>query len=52
MKTDAHQPIGVFDSGVGGLTVLKHLVQAMPDEQFVYLGIPLEFHMVISLSKQ
>ena len=38
MKIDAHQPIGVFDSGVGGLTVLKHLVQAMPDEQFIYLG--------------
>jgi glutamate racemase len=38
MKTDANQPIGVFDSGVGGLTVLKHLIQEMPDEQFVYLG--------------
>ena len=32
------QPIGVFDSGVGGLTVLKHLIHSMPGEEFVYLG--------------
>ncbi|MEN9827745.1 MAG: hypothetical protein RJA11_361 [Bacteroidota bacterium] len=32
------QPIGVFDSGVGGLTVLKHLIHSMPCEEFVYLG--------------
>ena len=31
-------PIGVFDSGMGGLTVLKELVQALPSEHFVYLG--------------
>jgi glutamate racemase len=31
-------PIGVFDSGVGGLTVLRALVQALPGEDFVYLG--------------
>jgi len=31
-------PIGVFDSGVGGLTVLKALAQELPGEQFVYLG--------------
>lgn len=31
-------PIGVFDSGVGGLTVLSALLAALPDEQFVYLG--------------
>lgn len=31
-------PIGVFDSGVGGLTVLKALREAMPDEDLVYLG--------------
>lgn len=30
--------IGVFDSGVGGLTVLKALQAAMPNERFVYLG--------------
>lgn len=31
-------PIGVFDSGVGGLTVLRSLRAALPDERFVYLG--------------
>jgi glutamate racemase len=30
--------IGVFDSGIGGLTVLKALVEALPAEDFVYLG--------------
>ncbi len=30
--------IGVFDSGVGGLTVLNALQQAMPNESFLYLG--------------
>ncbi len=30
--------IGVFDSGVGGLTVLKALVAELPSEDFVYLG--------------
>ena len=30
--------IGIFDSGVGGLTVLKALRQALPSESFVYLG--------------
>jgi glutamate racemase len=32
------QPIGVFDSGVGGLTVLRALQQALPHESFIYLG--------------
>ncbi len=31
-------PIGVFDSGVGGLTVLRALRQRLPEEQFIYLG--------------
>jgi glutamate racemase len=31
-------PIGVFDSGVGGLTVLKALSAEMPGEKFIYLG--------------
>jgi glutamate racemase len=33
-----HLPIGVFDSGVGGLTVLHALREALPQESFVYLG--------------
>ena len=32
------QPIGVFDSGLGGLTALKRLAQLLPDEDIVYLG--------------
>ena len=31
-------PIGVFDSGVGGLTVLHELLVALPHEDFLYLG--------------
>ena len=31
-------PIGVFDSGLGGLTVLKELKQRFPHEAFIYLG--------------
>lgn len=31
-------PIGVFDSGVGGLTVLKELLRLLPGEDFRYLG--------------
>jgi glutamate racemase len=31
-------PIGVFDSGYGGLTVLKSLVKMLPDYDFIYLG--------------
>jgi glutamate racemase len=31
-------PIGVFDSGVGGLTVLRALREALPAEDFIYLG--------------
>jgi len=31
-------PIGVFDSGVGGLTVLKALREALPHEDLIYLG--------------
>jgi glutamate racemase len=33
-----HSPIGVFDSGVGGLTVLRELIADLPAENFLYLG--------------
>lgn len=35
---DASKPIGVFDSGIGGLTVLKALGSEIPGETFIYLG--------------
>ena len=31
-------PIGIFDSGVGGVSVLKELVRLMPNENYIYLG--------------
>jgi glutamate racemase len=31
-------PIGVFDSGIGGLTVLRALRERLPQENFIYLG--------------
>jgi glutamate racemase len=36
MKADA--PLGVFDSGLGGLTVVRALRRALPSERIVYLG--------------
>lgn len=32
------RPIGIFDSGLGGLTALKELERLLPNEQFVYFG--------------
>ncbi|MBC7465929.1 MAG: glutamate racemase, partial [Bdellovibrio sp.] len=32
------RPIGVFDSGIGGMTVLKELIRVFPHENFIYLG--------------
>lgn len=32
------QPIGVFDSGVGGISVLRELIRVMPNENYIYLG--------------
>jgi len=36
--SDCTLPIGVFDSGIGGLTVLRALTEALPRESFLYLG--------------
>lgn len=33
-----HMPIGVFDSGMGGISVLKRLVKLMPNEDFIFIG--------------
>jgi len=32
------RPIGVFDSGMGGLTVMRALMARLPHESFIYLG--------------
>ena len=33
-----NRPIGIFDSGVGGLTVVKEIIKSLPNEKIVYLG--------------
>ena len=38
MKDMSERPIGVFDSGIGGLTVMRALMAHFPEESFVYLG--------------
>lgn len=45
MESQSHEhtvsdarPIGVFDSGIGGLTVLRELLKRFPNENFIYLG--------------
>ena len=35
---DASQPIGIFDSGVGGLTNARAIKNLMPQENFIYFG--------------
>ena len=32
------RPIGVFDSGLGGLTILSAIARSLPEQDFVYLG--------------
>ena len=36
--SDAQRPIGVFDSGVGGLTVFREIARALPHQPLIYLG--------------
>ncbi|MGB6389200.1 MAG: glutamate racemase, partial [Methyloceanibacter sp.] len=38
MSPNDPRPIGVFDSGMGGLTVLRALAARLPQERFIYLG--------------
>ena len=38
MSTNTRKPIGVFDSGIGGLTVVKALMRELPGEPIVYFG--------------
>lgn len=35
---DKNAPIGIFDSGIGGLTVAREVIRQIPDERFVYFG--------------
>ena len=38
MKLSKEQPIGVFDSGIGGLTVAHAIRQLLPNESMIYFG--------------
>lgn len=54
-----NQPIGVFDSGLGGLTILKEIVRVLPRYDYIYLGDnarapygPRSFETVYAFTKQ
>ncbi len=32
------KPIGVFDSGIGGLTVVREIMRNIPEEKIIYFG--------------
>ena len=36
--TDPFAPVGIFDSGVGGLTVARSIIDQLPDEDIIYVG--------------
>ena len=38
MENNAQQPIGLFDSGIGGLTVANALIKELPNESLIYFG--------------
>lgn len=38
MSKNKQAPIGIFDSGIGGLTVAKAVMKALPDEDIIYFG--------------
>lgn len=40
------RPIAVFDSGVGGISVLRELVRLMPNENYIFLEI-LKMHLMV-----
>ena len=31
-------PVGVFDSGIGGISTLREMIRELPEERFVYFG--------------
>ena len=38
MSDRCNAPVGVFDSGVGGLTVAREIMRNLPEENIVYFG--------------
>ena len=43
-----NRPIGIFDSGIGGLTIARSVSALMPDEQILFLATRHTCRMVIS----
>ena len=37
-EKEMENPIGVFDSGVGGLTVAREIMRQLPNENLIYFG--------------
>ena len=48
-------PIGVFDSGVGGFTVVEEILKILPNENLIYLGdtlrVPYGTHDIETINK-
>ena len=38
MEDMASSPIGIFDSGIGGVTVLREIINLLPNEKFIYFS--------------
>ena len=51
MNIDRNAPVGVFDSGIGGLTVAREIMRNLPSEKIVYFG-DTGFHMEVSPERQ
>jgi len=45
-------PIGIFDSGIGGITILNSIKKTLPKESIIYYSIIIIHHMEISLRKK
>ena len=40
-------PIGLFDSGIGGISILEKLKQLLPNENFIYLAAVSYTHLTL-----
>lgn len=47
-----NRPIGFFDSGVGGVTTIPHIMRMLPNESIIFLEIRQGLHMVPSQQRQ
>ena len=44
------RPIGIFDSGIGGVTVLKEIIKVLPKENYIY-PVPYEWYLKYGVRK-